>query len=251
MMRVQFTANRPASNARLQRTRSAPLRSPLSRRPLGGWKRHNSLSIRVVLLLLSAPCALAGQGVVARGVVRGADKVLNHVSVRQVSGDIVKEGCTGGDVFAGVFVIEVRRDKGKSVTTPLNDLMGGGALRFPVDRWHGAWSIVFTDYNHDGQPDFALTGLSCQNNASYYLFTILTSGTVKPLRLSTGPAILAQGDTVSTRFRTTPDGFRTAAYNNSIGEYELYTYRWDSRHAVFTLVDHATSNLSATPTPAP
>jgi hypothetical protein len=168
----------------------------------------------------------------------------------QVSGAISREGCSGGEVFVGRFVVDVKLGRRKPVRTELNPMMGGKPLRFPVDGWHDSWTLAFEDYNNDGRPDFTLAELSCGNNAGYYLFTVSDTGRVKPLPLSTGGPVGAQGEAVSTTFRVTSDGFTAAAYDNSLGDYQVSIYRWNGRLSIFERAGRAVGGkLARTPAP--
>jgi hypothetical protein len=209
--------------------------SPTNGELLENRRRVSLIGFPAVILLSLLPAYARAQAVAEGFVELKPDRPPIHVLVYQVWGGVCPEGCTDGDVFVGDFAISVLLESGKRVTTPLNSMMGGGTLRFPVGRW-GLWHLVFDDYNDDGRPDFALAELSCGNNDGYYLFTISESGRVKLLPQASGGAIGMQGDTVSTRIPTSPEGLVATIYNNATGKGETVIYRWNRSRSVFELV---------------
>ena len=89
-------------NPRLQRTRSAPLRSPLSRKPLGGRGRSRQLPRPTAVLLLLGVLALRAAGCTSAAAVSKATPSL----------DAYKEGAVlSGDPVA----YQLYRDVGKGV----------------------------------------------------------------------------------------------------------------------------------------
>jgi hypothetical protein len=103
---------------RLERPRSAPLRQPLSREPLGSWRLSRGAGLSAFFLAV-APIAQSVE-VVAVGTARMAGMADARVTVVHVAGDI-QGGCAGPSrTFVGQFAVDVRLRGRKRVRTNLN-----------------------------------------------------------------------------------------------------------------------------------
>ena len=188
--------------------------------------------------------------VLAAGTARAVDGAQLRVSIVSISGK-VEGGCAGtAQTITGQFAVDVRLPSGRSARTSLNRIMGeGGGLRFPIDAYHDHWTLVFKDYNQDGNPDFALAPWGCHNNSEYFFFTILPSGDVRLLPIYPDNYVFAQAGTFSDGFSLTRYGFRVFAYVNSEGRSAASDYAWNRQLSRFEMVE--VDGKPIPPTPAP
>jgi len=177
------------------------------------------------------------QSVVLEGFVPlAAGKPSAHVQVLHPSGGITNEGCSGGELYTGHFVVRVTPPGLGSVESDLNALLRAGDISFPAPPDSGAWPIHFVDLNGDGQPDFAIAQHFCSDNGRYSLFTIHPDGRVSRISVVPEDPMVFDDAPSSSSLHPVPGGFRADYYDNSTGSGATRTYRWDASRGAFTLV---------------
>lgn len=134
--------------------------------------------------------------------------------------------CGQGDKYEGDFAVRVRFAKGPSIQRRLD---------LGPFFWAGSWDVVFDDYNHDGTPDFNLGQYRSCAGFSYRLYTVTSSGRVRPLLQPGQEVAVLDFRNSSDRIRTVEDGIEVCRYDRSHGHVRV-RYRWDEEHGVFVVV---------------
>jgi bla regulator protein BlaR1 len=89
-----------------------------------------------------------------------------------------EEWCGGNERWEGDFIIRVRKGQRVLFKRSLNEIMGQHET---LSFWAPKFSLVFRDYNGDGQIDFNLGQYGDCGGNDFWLFTITKTGKIKPL----------------------------------------------------------------------
>ncbi|MCL2351492.1 MAG: hypothetical protein FWC55_03060 [Firmicutes bacterium] len=93
------------------------------------------------------------------------------------------------------------------------------------------FSLVFDDYNGDGNPDFTMGQYGAGNWDNYALFTINAKGEVSLLDTG-GTLLIGQRDYSIKLDKLSSDSFQTEMYVNGDGKTEYTTYTWSGNSFV-------------------
>lgn len=138
--------------------------------------------------------------------------------------------CGFGEKYEGRFSLLVVKDNTVISISSLNELMGQESM-FMRTEYPGGLNIEISDYNHDGQPDFAICQYFGCNGSTCRLFTVTESGLITNLRVSQdGYDIGVSGHPFSERFALHETGFLSVRYSQSEGEYRASKYKWNGDH---------------------
>lgn len=159
------------------------------------------------------------------------------VKIELRSGRLVRDGknwCGAGLKYVGTFELEVHLD-GRVESFSLNKLFHTDSeLWFRASPYEAglpeqpvSWSILFDDYNGDGQPDFTLGQYGGCNGWYYHLFTISKTGEVEPMpfQCDCHRKLFLNEQKNSVRLKKTTSGFEVTYYNNATGRFRD-RYRW-------------------------
>jgi hypothetical protein len=134
----------------------------------------NSLFVFVMLAQVPAaqPIAATYLPLTATVLDLNGDQRLDHIALEMLAP--TPEGMAPGPFLHGRCRVAVTLAGRAPVYTDL-----GVLYLLP-----GSWSLVFADYNGDGQLDFNLGTMAGSNNFSYALYTVLPSGKVQRLAIA-------------------------------------------------------------------
>jgi len=90
--------------------------------------------------------------------------------------------CGGGERWEGDFIVQVRKEEKVLSQLSLNDYMGE-TKHEKLSFWSPKFTLVFMDYNLDGDIDFNLGQYSICEGNDYWLFTIRNTGKIEPLAI--------------------------------------------------------------------
>jgi hypothetical protein len=189
-------------------------------------------ALAALILFAGAVRSLVLQGTIAIK----PNEAPASVAVIMVEGRAENQGCAGGVVYTGRFIVSVRSTSGNR-ETDLNALLRVETLSFPEHSYWHVWPIQFDDYNHDGHPDFNLAPFSCHSNGFYTLLTIGADGTVSRLPVvPDAPLVVFDDAPSSSAIKVTREGIEVGAYDNSVGAGVTNTYRWNPERGAFIFV---------------
>jgi hypothetical protein len=167
-----------------------------------------------------------------------ADGQTAFVNIEMLSGRYFYEENPGpfqGYNWNGNFQIRVYTDEGDlnstlSVTPVLPyeyENQEYGDLTF-----QGDFSLIFDDYNNDGNPDFTLGQYLSSNGYDYAIYSIKPKGEV--VKLDTGGPMFISGDGgYSIQLdKQSPTSFKNTYYDNSVGEIQQVIYQWKENQFV-------------------
>ncbi|MFA9380249.1 MAG: hypothetical protein ACERKO_04225 [Acetanaerobacterium sp.] len=122
--------------------------------------------------------------------------------------------------YAGLYHIAIYTD------TDSDEAVYTMPVSFDSDRMNfdRTFSLVFDDYNNDGNPDFTLGQWADGNGNSYQIFTVLPDGEIQRLACE---GLCATSFEYSIRLaKASPTSFSCEAYNMTAGQRMTLTYSW-------------------------
>ncbi|MCX5811881.1 MAG: hypothetical protein NT178_04970 [Proteobacteria bacterium] len=147
-----------------------------------------------------------------------------------------EEWCGNGEKWEGYFTIQVRKGNVVLSKQSLNDLaLSDEKDPEPLSFWTPEFSLVFKDYNMDGQIDFNLGQYGSCNGNYFRLFTVNPDGIVSPLRIkgAGGFFVSPPNRHNSTDLISIEKGFLVFTYyDNTSGKNVTVRYRWDKKQFV-------------------
>ena len=145
----------------------------------------------------------------------------------------IEEWCGNGEKWEGYFMIQVKKGDAVLSRQSLNKLMFPGEKDpEPLSFWTPEFSLVFKDYNMDGQNDFNLGQYGSCNGNYYRLFTISSDGAISslPIKGVAGFFVSSPNRCNSTDLIRIEKGFLVFTYyDNALGKNVTAIYRWDKR----------------------
>lgn len=191
--------------------------------------------------MILAAAVLAIVGPIRSVVLQGSATISPYqpaasVAIIMVTGRAENAGCAGNIVYTGRFIVSVHSTTGNH-ETDLNALLGVSTLTFPEHSYWHLSTIMFGDYNRDGQPDFSLAEDYCGNVGRYWLLTITPDGSVRKLSVVPDDMLMISdgGSPSSSSIDLTSDGIQVSAYDNAVGKSFSTRYRWDQDRRAFIL----------------
>jgi bla regulator protein BlaR1 len=149
-----------------------------------------------------------------------------------------EEWCGNGEKWEGYFTIQVKKGDTVLSRQSLNDLMFPFEKEHePLSFWTPEFSLVFNDYNMDGQVDFNIGQYGSCNGNYYKLFTAKPDGTIFPLPIKYAEGIFVSPSKKlnSTGLIRIEKGLLTFKYyDNTVGKYLTARYKWDKKEFVPT-----------------
>ena len=93
--------------------------------------------------------------------------------------------------------------------------------------FNSSFSLIFDDYNNDGNPDFTLGQYSSGNGFDYAIFSINQNGEVERLNTDNKLMFINMREYSVQLEKHSPTSFKFNFYDNSIGEYIERIYQWE------------------------
>lgn len=167
---------------------------------------------------------------ISRNSIKMADGSLYYVNIEMLSGHYVYYNQGGGfygNNFEGNYQVRVftcESDEENDIfKAPIS--IEGENMNFGGETSFGEFSLVFDDYNNDGNTDFTLGQWGSSNGNIYKLFSIYPNGEIK--ELDTGGTMQIANHAFSVGLdKLTPTSFSVSYYDNSIGKHITTTYEW-------------------------
>lgn len=165
---------------------------------------------------------------ISRNSVKLPDGTMLYVNIEMTEGEFfdrsspkyVKRGGVFNTNYLGFYRIAIYTDSESTDTVyTMPVLFDKDQLNFEKE-----FSLIFDDYNNDGNPDFTLGQWADDNGSSYQLFTILPGGEIKQLPCE---GLSAVGFESSLRLiKASPTSFSCEVYDAKAGENVTLTYSW-------------------------
>ena len=109
--------------------------------------------------------------------------------------------------------------------------MDFSSIEWPQANFPGKFTLLFDDYNGDGNPDFTVGQWGSSAMNLYDIYTVLPDGTAEMISQE---AIAHFSRDFSVQFdRDSGSGFYAKIYNNATGETETAHYLWDGQKNSF------------------
>jgi hypothetical protein len=192
-----------------------------------------SPSVSSSAISLTAPLPLS------RNPVTLADGKDCYVNIEMTEGSYSYFSAGGGSYgnnFVGsyqvrVFTEDIGSDQTDLYTAPIL-FEGYEPMTFGSGDSLGGFSLIFDDYNADGNPDFTLGQWGGSNGNVYKLFSVYPDGTVTELLIEAGPISIRQFDFSVQLDKMSDTSFSKVWYNNSVGESIKTVYEWKDEQFV-------------------
>ena len=183
----------------------------------------------------SADITVISPFVISHNMVTLADGNVVFVNIEMVRGQYVFVTAPDrlrGNNWIGDYQVRVYTDESNLNSVlylaPItaNDIGADSTMNFSQP-----FSLIFDDYNGDGNPDFTLGQYGSGNWDNYTLFTINSKGWVS--RLDTGGTLfIGQRDYSIQLDKLSANSFQTDVYMNGDGKTEYTTYTWSGNSFV-------------------
>jgi hypothetical protein len=152
-------------------------------------------------------------------------------------------GGSYGNNFSGsyqvrVYTLNVGSDQTDLFTAPIL-FEGYDNMTFGDDDSLGEFSLIFDDYNADGNPDFTLGQWGSSNGNFYKLFSVYPDGKVAELEIENGDMLISNHDFSVALDKVTDTSFSYFLYNNGTAENIETVYEW--KNDKFVVVSEETA----------
>lgn len=128
--------------------------------------------------------------------------------------------------YQGSYEIRVLNSGGELLSK-----IGFQSNEWPEANFPGKFTLLFGDYNGDGNPDFSIGQWGSSSMSLYQIYTVLPDGTVKKI---SGEDISHLSHDFSVKFdQDNGSGFSARTYNNATGETKAVHYSWDKQKGTF------------------
>ncbi len=191
---------------------------------------HNSVFPPKIVGETSVPPAgeLIFPYTISRNSIELPDKTMLYVNIEMTEGEYfdrsspkyVQRGGVFDTNYLGYYRVAIYTDSSAS------DAVYTLPVMFDTDQlnFEKEFSLVFDDYNDDGNPDFTLGQWADENGSSYRLFTILPGGEIQQLSCE---GLCAAGFESSLRLaKASPTSFSCEVYDINTGKNVTLTYSW-------------------------
>ena len=138
--------------------------------------------------------------------------------------------CGNGEKWEGYFSIQVKRDNKVLSRQSLNQLMFPHEKKpGPLSFWTPEFSLVFNDYNMDGQTDFNIGQYGSCNGNYYKIFTVKPDGVIVPVPIRDADGFFisrAKKQNSTDLIRVRNGLLNHKYYDNIAGKYFTIHYKW-------------------------
>jgi len=164
-----------------------------------------------------------------------SDNIINNnmtLKLRMYKGRYYEDwnlGAIQGTIWEGQFVAEVTDENGKIINqTDLSKFYKGQPLTFT-----SMFKLKFSDYNNDGDMDFALGQYGSSNGNFYKIFTVRKNGKVEELNVKDYPSLVMSGPANSMKLEKVDNlTFKKNFYDNSKLKYFEDFFKWDGQQFI-------------------
>ncbi len=194
--------------------------------------QYNNNSVFPPKIVMESSTPSAGELIfpytISRNSVKLPDGTMLYVNIEMTEGEYydssspkyVQNGGMFETNYLGFYRVAIYTDSSSS------DAVYKMPVMFETDRlnFEKEFSLVFDDYNNDGNPDFTLGQWADDNGSSYQLFTVLPGGEIKQLPCE---GLCAVGFESSLRLiKASPTSFSCEVYDMKAGGKVTLTYSW-------------------------
>ncbi len=175
---------------------------------------------------------------ISRNRVKLADGMMLYINVEMTEGEFIDRSSPRYIPDGGMFDTNYQGLYRLAIYTDAHaqEALYTMPVAFDTDmlNFEKEFTLIFDDYNNDGNPDFTLGQWADTNGSSYKIFTIMPGGEIEQIACE---GLCAAGFESSIRFaKASPTSFSCEVYDTKAGRHVTLTYSW--QHDMFVLEEN-------------